>query len=415
MTAAWTHHRVCLAVSGVLITTGLVNAEPLDPAFPEPIVLGDPRGDAPSERIDPSRTGRSKHQLPKELTELARAQIGPFQFPPVLDDAGHAYFATLTAEVVQVDVSCIGRTDARCEKSGQMRFRLGATAATYPPVLLSGGGLAVLTGAPALVFLSNRGETLATVPLSRASFPQAPLSTDASTSVVATKDGGVVLTSQRQLLEVDSTGRVLSRTTLPDRLSSPPLPFEGHFVGVSEAGFVLELAPPKEPRVLGMLGSIVSRTALLAGSNTILAAGTTQKLLSFDLRSATTTVRAADLPFVAGLALTSEGDAWMLGFDEQMTVVRSDDQRTIVVPPERTTVRAPSESAFGGAVAPIVDKSGDVAFVRPQRLALIRGGRLDASTERVCASPASIALTSSSKLLVGCRDGSIVLFGDPPE
>jgi hypothetical protein len=83
----------------LLLGTSLsaVEAETLDPAFPEPLALGEPGGLLPSERINRERTNRSNFTLPSALDEIGRTQVGAFVLPPTIDEEGQALISTLAS------------------------------------------------------------------------------------------------------------------------------------------------------------------------------------------------------------------------------------------------------------------------------------------------------------------------------
>jgi hypothetical protein len=402
-------------------------AEPFDPALPAPIVLGEPAGIAPSERITRTRTGRSAIRLPSSLEELARDQIGPFIFPPVVDPRQSATFATLGSEVVTLDLTCFGRSReapvpaaAPCKPRPPVRARLGASPAVHPPVLLSNGRVAVLVGTPAVVFLSERGEIEETVPLPRVGFPGAPTHGDASVSLVATTDGGVVVTGHRTVLEIDSSGRLLSKTTLPERLATPLLPFDDGFLALLESGAVHLVRPPLPPAKLGVMGVPLPRTGMLVGG-ALVAGSASQRLLAFDPRSRVTLTRAADLPlgslFKAGAA-GDDASLWLSSPDGQLLQVRRDGGVTVSAAGERGFAgfapgRGGPDELFGtGQLSPVVDGAGRVAFLRGIGVIGLLGGEvLEATNQLGCSTPVAMIPLPDERLLLGCRDGSLFALG----
>ena len=57
-----------------------------------------------------------------------------------------------------------------------------------------------------------------------------------------------------------------------------------------------------------------------------------------------------------------------------------------------------------------------MAFARPGgRLGLIERGKLSTTTDRACNVPVFLTLIGDKDLLVGCRDGTLIRFGEPKE
>jgi hypothetical protein len=410
-------------------------AEPFDPALPGPIVLGEPTGVAPSDRITRTRANKTSLPLPATLDELGRDQIGPFIFPPVIDSRQSATFATLGSEVVTLDLTCLGRSASRapapaeaeavpassapCEPRPPVRARLGASPAVHPPVLLSNGRVAVLVGTPAVVFLTEEGEIDETVPLPRVGFPSAPTHGDASVSLVATTDGGVVVTAHRAVLEIDSSGRVQSKTTLPERLATPLLPFEDGFLALLEGGTVHLVRPPLTPTKLGFMGIPLPRTGMLVGG-ALVAGSATQRLLAFDPRSRVTLTRASDLPvgsLARGAAAGDDASLWLSNHDGQLLHVTREGSVIVSAPGERGLApgRSGSEELFGtGQLAPVVDGEGHVAFLRGiGRVGLVNGESIQSTNERTCSVPVAMIPLPEERLLLGCRDGTLYVLGAP--
>lgn len=409
-------------------------AEPFDPALPGPIVLGEPAGVADSDRITRTRTNKTSLPLPATLDELGRDQIGPFIYPPVIDSRQSATFATLGSEVVTLDLTCFGRSASKspapagdeapasatpCEPRRPVRARLGASPAVHPPVLLSNGRGAVLVGTPAVVFLTEGGEIDQTVPLPRVGFPSAPTHGDASVSLVATTSGGVMVTAHRTVLEIDSSGRVYSKTTLPERLATPLLPFEDGFLALLESGTVHLVRPPLAPTKLGFMGIPLQRTGVLVGG-ALVAGSATQRLLAFDLRSRVTSTRAADLPIgslARGAAAGDDASLWLSNHDGQLLRVTREGSVIVSAPGERGLApgRGGSEELFGtGQLAPVVDGDGHVVFLRGiGGVGLVDGESIQAMNERTCSVPVAMIPLPDERLLLGCRDGTLYVLGAP--
>ncbi len=404
----------------LLLGTSLsaVEAETLDPAFPEPLALGEPGGLLPSERINRERTNRSNFTLPSALDEIGRTQVGAFVLPPTIDEEGQALISTLSSEVVTLPLGCIGDTTAGCANRQPERRRIGSSPATVPMIRLSSGKTALLVGSPALVILAPDGTLETTVALPRGAFPTGPSHTDASVALVATLDGGLLLTAQRLLLVIDSDGRILTKTTLPDRLASPVMPFSDGFVGVLESGFVVTIRPPLAPEVLGTVGTIVPRSAILIDQQTLLVTTPTQRAVTFNLvaRKASTSVADLQTPLHSAPSFAADGSVWVVGLDGMVLGLSKEGQRNVAVPPEKglPANRGPEELFGAGNLSPLLDREGTVAFARPGgRLGLIQGGKLSATTDRACSVPVFLTLIADNDLLVGCRDGTLIRFGEP--
>jgi hypothetical protein len=64
----------------------------------------------------------------------------------------------------------------------------------------------------------------------------------------------------------------------------------------------------------------------------------------------------------------------------------------------------------------VVDRAGAVAFSRPQGRVGVRdtAGKVVVALERGCTTPLSITPTAPRKMLVACREGTLIMFGDAP-
>ena len=100
----------------LLFASGLMAAMPLglspaladsvDPSMPKTVVVGVPRGFAPSERIDGERTGRLPQniRLPDRPSELWRKHVsGGLELPPLIDAEGNLYLLLTIPEVVKLN------------------------------------------------------------------------------------------------------------------------------------------------------------------------------------------------------------------------------------------------------------------------------------------------------------------------
>ncbi len=389
----------------------------VDPMAPGVVHVGAPRAPWPVERADLARTGRAPAALPASPAEVARRSTGVGAQAPVVLADGTVIVAMATPEVARfgTDGAELGRT------------RIGTSAAVRPPVVLADGGIAVLTAAPSIVFLRATGKVVATVALARSTFPVGGAATaEGGAFLSPTLDGGVVVAAGRSFAIVDPSGRFRARATLPERerFATDLVRGAGGWLAVSQSGGVFALRPPAAPKKVGSFGAPVAGTPALSDERTLVAQVGAGRIVAVDLKTGSAITRATDpsmSSFDGPFVLDKTGGTWvttseglLLGFgptgDE---IARSGIDRP---------TQAPQPGPTGARFAPPVlhralllsDPDGRVAFARAGGKVGVRSpdGRVMIAPERGCTTPLALLPAGPGKMVLACREGGIVFYGD---
>ncbi len=303
------------ALPAALSATPDARADTLDLSMPRAVIVGAPRGAAPSERFDPRPHRPRPHPPPGVPVELWRRHVsGNIDVTPVIDGADAVIVALTIPEIVKLG------PDAR----ELWRARLGNGAALAPPAILSDGTIAVIAGAPtAAARHRRRGLGLQPRAAACASARRSPSPGATPTPrPLALADGGLLIAAGNVLVEIDADGAVRARAT---STSAPRAPSSTPRVGAlvtTVAGNVYRFRPPAPPppdRVVRRHHP--PRAAVLADDRTLLAVVDGRRLVALDLPTGTSHVRAGGLaldgpPTVgAGLVFLGTQLGMLLGVD----------------------------------------------------------------------------------------------------
>jgi hypothetical protein len=428
-----------------LLPASPARADVIDPSLPRTLVVGAPRGAAPSERLDAQRSGRSRTLFP--ATPLHRWEhhiTGGIELAPVVDEHDNVLVVGTTPDAIKLD----------SEGKEVWRVRFGTSAAVVPPVLTSDGTLVIVTAAGQAVGISSAGAIRFVTALGLRG-------RDADTAPLALDDGGVIVAAGGSLVEIDRDGAVRARTALEIRPGSADSRVTGALVQgpsteagplgavfTTESGSVFAWRPPASPRKLGNLGGFPRRGAVITGARTLTAVVDSRRIVDFDLPTGVTHVRQSsgtsaqiDGPVTLGpdgLLLAATQTGLLVGVDAAGNeTIRIALEKAPVAPP---LAAAPTAGPQGGSVnifggpaggsggsgffgvpveikpspAPIIDREGRIAFVRASGRAGVISprGALALASERVCTSPIAALPAGESKLLIACRDGGLWLYGE---
>lgn len=406
-----------LAAVIALAAAAPARADVIDTTMPRTVAVGAPRGVAPSERIDPRRTGRTRTALPTRAVEVWRRHVnGNIEVPPVVDEAGDVIVALGISELVKLG------GDAR-EK---WRARLVATAAASPAILAD-GTIVVLTSAGVAQGFTPGGALRFATPLGIAR-------RDTDTIPLALSNGGMLVAAGSNVVEIDADGVVRARATIEDRLPGASAPTLERAAGAvvegpmgtlitTVSGGVFRFRPPAAPRKVGSLGGIPTRGAMLADERTLVAVVDTRRVVALDLPSGTTQTRSSGILFDAPPALGPGGlilVATQLGVLLGLDAAGNEKVRLLLDKPlPATTALAPGGTTFLPAeLKPspplIVDPAGRIAFLRANGRAgmVAPSGRIEVLSERICGAPVAVLPAGEKRLLVACRDGGLWMYGE---
>jgi PQQ-like domain len=428
MSSAWKLCRAAsIALAAAVAAASPARGDTLDLTMPRTVRVGAPRGDAPSERLDPHRTGRARTQLPASPVEIWRRRVnGNIDVPPVIDAADGILVTLTNPEILKLG------PDGQ-ENLWQNRARLGNSSALAPPTLLSDGTIAVVTAAGvAWGFAPTTGSV-------RFSTVLGTRWRDADTAPLALADGGLLVAAGNALVEIDADGVIRARAVLDERATgehatSAVLDSPGGSLITTASGNVYRFRAPAAPRKVGSFGGTTARGAVLADERTLLAVVDGHRLVALDLPTGTTHVRAGGLaldgpptvldpsghdggdphtPGPAGLALVSTQLGMLLGIDaagNERIHVMLDKLPGAGLLPTNLFVQVdlkPSPPV-------VVDATGRVAFVRGNGRAGVVSpeGRVDAVTLERCASPVAVLPAGDRRMLVACHDGGLWMYGE---
>jgi hypothetical protein len=402
---------IVLLAGGALASLAL--ADVVDPARPTVMVVGPPRGFAPTPRIDADRHGLSASELPPNPQLMWRREVsGGLDLPPLVDARGGIWFAGVGPEVRHLDA------DGRA----RWRAKLGSSPAVLPPVLTSDGSLALVAGDGKLWLVAAGGAVRFRVPLGIAT-------KRAEAAPFAFDDGSVVAAGERSLVHVGADGSVRRRVSIEGgTIVGALLPDGPGVLMTASDGRVLAWRPPEPLRELGSFGGRLEGGALRAGERTLVAVVDKQRLVALDVGSGSRRrlARAPSprVPFegpptldpsgavlvttVAGELLRVDARGQVvrgLALDRSMRILGTDGGRLPSI--FRRLQARPSPPL-------VVDSHGTIAFVRSSgRLGLVGAHDAVRDVHRgFCSRPIVILPAGPKRLLVACRSGSIGMFGE---
>lgn len=417
-------------------------ADALDPSVPHTVTVGAPKGAAPAERVDAQRSGRMAGKLPSKPKEVWKKTLpSGTVYPPIVDGQGNFTFALTTSLVVRWSA----------EGKEMWRAQLPAAAASAvtvaaPPLLLSGGTVAVVSSLGELVGISPSGALRYTTPLGVGT--QAGLR-DGAVAPLALDDGGLAVAAGRTLLELSADGSVRARAQLDDAAVGALLPGPEGTLVTTASGAVYSFKPPGAPRKIGSFGGSVRKGAVRADERTLYAVVDGRRIVALDIPTGSTHTRASaglllggfDAPVAVGTGGTVFTGAYaglVLSFDAsggEKLRVPIDPTLTLLTPdagapaPSASPMSPPPYpggpgSPFGGPTFPtvdlrpsppvLVDSDGRVAFVRASGRAGIISpdGNMTLLNERVCSRPSSVQPAGNKKIVITCEEGTVALYAD---
>lgn len=399
------------AAAVVALSTGAL-AQVIEPGRVHTVVVG--TGGAGSERGGPRRTGLTDSPLPDAPVVRWRHSLSsPLETPPVVARDGRVAVVLSGSSEVRLfaaDGAELGAVD------------LGGQAASVAPAFLGDGTLVVVTASGAACFIDRWGSVVARTPLGIRGPDALP--------PTATARGSVALVVGRQIVELDSTGRLLARGTLEDEIVAPLAIAQGasggqQIVAVTGRGDVWLLRSPLAASKLGSLGGVAPGGVAVAADGALWAvvAGSVARV---ERRGRPTPWRAnAASGVLAGRgppALAQDGSVAFVGIDGSLVVMEPSGDVRFRVALDRTSPSGPAGS--GGPGAPprpasddgpplLIDAAGRIAFARSSgRVGVVApDGRVSVVSERLCASPLGIA-ASPGGFVVGCAEGFLVGIGE---
>ena len=411
----WPLRARVLSVAVGLGATALASwavADGLSPGVPATVVVGDPRGAAPRDRVDAHRRGRAHTLLPEAPKELWRRELaGGVVLPPVVDDRGGIVVALSSPDLVRLD------------EDGQQtwRVRLGAAAPSVPPVIASDGSILVVAEDGILWSVSAGGSIRFSVDL-------ATSTKAAGAAPLARDDGSVVVAGSQELVVVAADGSVRARTAIDGRPVGGLLPHEGGVLVTTREGDVWRWTPPGSPRRMGTFGGQMTAGASKVSSRTVVGVVERERVVGLDLVTGATTLLLSAAAFVApledtvtltpaGVLLATSVVGEVAGIDARGVLVQRGALEKVPtmfttdagVPPMFRWARMSSSPPL------VVDPGGRVAFARNLGKigALSSEGVVHTASPRQCARPVALLPAGKARFVIACRSGSVAVFGDP--
>jgi hypothetical protein len=382
----------------------------VDPTLPVTIVVGPAPGFSPMGRVDGARRGRSHDLLPDHPQLLWRhASLGALDFAPLAVDSSGAVVAA-SAGLPQV----IQLTRDGAE---QWRSRTGVGPSVTGSVILGDETRAAVTSAGDLVGLYPSGRVRFIIPLE---LPEK----NAHLGLLPLDDGGLAVAAGHDVDQLDGDGRRRDRTHLAERIAGPLLSTRQGIVATTAAGTVFSIRAGFAKRLGSLGGDPGEPGASSPDGYSLVAVVDHQRVVSFDLATgAVETVHAVTDQSLHGPVVFGADDARVLvtwnGVLTRIARAGGEVRRTPLDLRAETLVTDAGKVDFAQldeSPPPITDREGRIAFARVGgRMGVVgANGTVRFVTGSTCGSPAALAPAGPRRMVIGCRDGTVVMVGDAP-
>lgn len=392
---------------GALATTlpiSVGRATHVDPRQPTTVVIGPPPGIAPMARIDGARRGRARDPLPEHPTVLWRSSMHATLDLAALAVDSHASILVASNNRKLTQLGADGRVEWRAST--------GEGPAIGGAVILNDETRVIVTSASEVLGFSPSGALRFRTMLDLAE-------RTARVSLLPLNDGGLQIAAAREIVRVDGDGQLRERTRLPDRIAGPLLQTRVGIVATAQNGVVYAIDAGFAKKVGTLGGDPGDAGASTSDGRTIVAVIDTQRIVALDLRTGepetrlTVTDQSLHGPVVfgkanalvlvtfAGLLLSIEP----AGIRKTALDVRGDSLLT--------DAGKVDFASLEDTPAPVTDDEGRVAFARiGARVGVVSADGAIAMVSAPACSPAALAPAGVRRLVVGCRDGTILMIGE---
>lgn len=226
-------------------------------------------------------------------------------------------------------------------------------------------------------------------------------------SILATRDGGVLLTSYGTLIKISALGELMWRRSLPDapfelletRAGVLCVTLHGHVYGLDAAG---------RSSKLGELGGGASSVTVSADGAQLLARSGNHRLVKFDLREhrLRATVEDPTLDFEGPLLRSRDGVAHVFTTDGLLVRYHADGSEAQRIPVDPGSRKAPDwdDALLLGDGRLLLARDGmDVAVITPN-------GEVSSIAQSACPDPVGLYATGPQGVLLACRSGNMLLL-----
>jgi hypothetical protein len=400
-----------LAIFGALaLTAQATRATRVDPTLPTTVVVGRSSGIAPMGRIDGARRGRAHDPLPSSPVIVWRFKLpGGHDLVPIAVARDGSVLAASSNLPLLVQVSPAGKE--------QWRASTGTGPSVAGVALLNDETRLVVTSAGEAVGYGPNGDVRFRTPIELAE-------RNARLRPIPLEDGGVAIGVASEVVELDGDGSLRARAHLPERLGGPLLVARSGIVATTQAGVVYSVRDGFVKRLGALGGDAGEAGGSTPDGTTLFAVVDSQRIVALNLMTgiAQTRLAVTDQSLHGPLAYGADDSLVLTSFDGALlTLARSagDARRTSLdgrVSSLVTDAGRVDLAALDDSPPAITDADGRTAFARV-------GGRIgvvlpDGSVHLVpgatCASPAALAPGGARRMIVACRDGSLLMLGEAP-
>lgn len=285
------------------------------------------------------------------------------------------------------------RFDAQGKLLGTLKLSAEPASA---PVVTSGGSTAFVAGGE-LQMVDGRGHLRAHTALGDADFN--------ARSILATRDGGVVVASNSSIVKVSAFGDVVWRRPSPET-TLELLETAGSLWYVTAPGSVYRIDDAGRSSKLGELGATAHAVTSGNGGRTLLARTGSHRLVSFDLgeHRLRASVEDATLELDGPVLLSREELSHAFTSDGLLVRYRADGSEVQRVPIDPGARKAPGfdDALLLSDGRLLMARAGaDVAVVSP-------GGEVSSIPSSACPDPLGLYAAGPRAVLLACRSGNML-------